>query len=218
MLRKKVSENQLSTNKNKKFKTDEIHNDELDSSVDNPASTNISKYFSHVQRTQIPMRVEDKILRLQIKLREDLSALNLIKPPITYVYNPLEYAFAPNEMYIKKYCTATKKILFMGINPGAFGMCQTGVPFGDPKWVRDWLKVDAEVRKPELECPARKILGFLSQRKEQSGDRFWGLFCKLCGSPENFFKHSFVSNFCPLAFMKSNGCNVTPGEIKNIQV
>ncbi|XP_018570974.1 single-strand selective monofunctional uracil DNA glycosylase [Anoplophora glabripennis] len=215
MLRKKISEN--SSKKNKKLKTDNTQNDQLNLYEDNTLSTNVSKYFPNVQVNQIMMTIENKILQLQIKLNEDLRALDLIKPPISFIYNPLEYAFGPNEVYIKKYCTTPKKILFVGMNPGAFGMCQTGVPFGDPKWVREWLKVEGEVKKPQIECPDRKILGFSSQRKEQSGHRFWGLFCKLCGTPENFFKHSFVSNFCPLTFLESNGRNITPGEIKNIQ-
>lgn len=210
MLRKKIDEN--SETKNKKMKKDDV----AELSEDN-ISTGVSKYFTNATN-EIQMTLENKVLQLQIKLNEDLRALDLVKPPIVYMYNPLEYAFGPNEVYIKKYCRTPKKILFIGMNPGPFGMCQTGVPFGDPKWVREWLKVEGEVGKPELECPDRKILGFSSQRKEQSGDRFWSLFCKLCGSPENFFKYAFVSNFCPLAFMKSNGCNITPGEIKNIQV
>ncbi|KAJ8965901.1 hypothetical protein NQ314_003842 [Rhamnusium bicolor] len=207
-----------SNNKNKRLKTEELQCGLLDLSVDNCTPTDISKYFPNLQRSEVPVTIENKLLELQIKLNRDLRALDMVKFPIEYMYNPLEYAFQPNELYVRKYCTTTKKILFVGMNPGPYGMCQTGVPFGDPRWVRDWLKIEGQVFKPTRECPERQILGFSSQRKEQSGDKFWGLFCKLCGSPENFFKYCFVSNFCPLAFMKSNGVNVTPTEIKNIQV
>lgn len=186
----------VSKNKNKKMKKDYAQSDAATSTT--------------LQRHEIQVTFEDKILQLQINLNEKLRALDLIKPPIAYVYNPLEYAFKPNEVYIKKYCSTPKKILFVGMNPGLNGMCQTGVPFGDVKWVRDWLKVKGEVGKPQLECLETKVLGFSWQRKEESGDRFWSLFCELCGSPENFFKNAFVINFCPLGFLNSEGNNVTP--------
>ena len=52
------------------------------------------------------------------------------------------------------------------------------------------------------------VAGFACKRKEVSGSRFWGYFQKTCGTPENFFKHCFVLNHCPLAFMKVNYYNL----------
>ncbi|CAB3248934.1 unnamed protein product, partial [Arctia plantaginis] len=47
-----------------------------------------------------------------------------------------------------------------------------------------------------------------------SGKRFWGLFKSLCGTPENFFKTSFVFNYLPQQWMTKTGRNLTPGEFK----
>ncbi|XP_060520307.1 single-strand selective monofunctional uracil-DNA glycosylase-like isoform X2 [Cylas formicarius] len=101
-----------------------------------------------------------------------------------------------------------------GLVIGPFGMCQTGVPFGDTYWVKNWLQIDGEVLKPLKECPNRPIFGFQCTRKEQSGDRFWNLFSELCTDPEKFFNCAFVYNYCPLAFMDGTGRNLTPADIK----
>src|SRR6185503_11363366 len=52
-------------------------------------------------------------------------------PPVAFVYNPLEYARAPHEAYLERYGRGPKEVLLLGMNPGPFGMAQTGVPFGD---------------------------------------------------------------------------------------
>ena len=36
-----------------------------------------------------------------------------------------------------------KRVVFLGMNPGPFGMAQVGVPFGEVAAVRDWLRIDA---------------------------------------------------------------------------
>ena len=51
--------------------------------------------------------------------------------PIHYVYNPLVYAREPHEAYLEKWGAKPKEIVLVGMNPGPFGMAQTGVPFGD---------------------------------------------------------------------------------------
>lgn len=131
-----------------------------------------------------------------------------------YLYNPLEYAFEPYCAYINKYGNSKKSILFVGMNPGPFGMCQTGVPFGEVNHVRDWLKIQEEVYKPKNECPNLPVLGFSCKRSEISGLRLWGCFKTICETPENFFRNCFVHNYCPLAFIGERGQNITPTEIK----
>lgn len=158
--------------------------------------------------------ISDLVLQLQVKLNNELNAVNFLSRKVKYVYNPLEYASKPNENYVRKYATSAKKVLFFGMNPGPFGMCQTGIPFGDVPSVRDFLKIEGLVNKPEKECPFRPILGFACSRREQSGMRFWACLEKLCQTPERFFENCFVLNYCPLAFMKENGCNVTPRELE----
>ena len=67
-----------------------------------------------------------------------------------------------------------REILFVGMNPGPFGMAQNGVPFGDTAMVRDWLGIEAPVERPRREHPKRPVLGLRMTRGEVSGARLWG--------------------------------------------
>jgi single-strand selective monofunctional uracil DNA glycosylase len=116
-------------------------------------------------------------------------------------------------MYLRKFGGSRKRVVFLGMNPGPFGMAQTGVPFGEVNVVRDWLKIDAKISKPELEHPKRAILGLECNRSEVSGFRLWGLFAKKFGTAEKFFAEHFVANYCPLVFMEGSGCNRTPDKL-----
>ena len=99
------------------------------------------------------------------------------------------------------------------MNPGPFGMVQTGVPFGDVAMVRDWLGITAPVGKPRNEHPKRPVAGFACQRSEVSGARLWGWARDRFGTPERFFRRFFVVNYCPLAFVESSGRNRTPDKL-----
>ena len=134
-------------------------------------------------------------------------------PPVTHVYNPLLYAWAPHEEYLRRYARGPKRIVFFGMNPGPFGMTQTGVPFGEIAAVRDWLKITAPIGKPDREHPKRPIHGFDCKRSEVSGKRLWGLFAERFGTPEAFFAEHFVTNYCPLVFCEKSGCNRTPDKL-----
>ena len=133
--------------------------------------------------------------------------------PVTQVYNPLDYARAPHEKYLRKFGGAKKRVIFIGMNPGPFGMVQTGVPFGEITAVRDWMGITAPVGKPEHYNSKRPVLGFDCPNSEVSGRRLWGLFAERFGSPEKFFKEHFVANYCPLAFVKKSGANFTPEKL-----
>ncbi|WP_235027028.1 uracil-DNA glycosylase family protein [Cognatazoarcus halotolerans] len=132
--------------------------------------------------------------------------------PVSHVYNPLDYAWAPNELYLRRYGASRKRVIFVGMNPGPFGMVQTGVPFGEIDTVRDWLGLEAEVGRPVTENPKRPIEGFDCTRSEVSGRRLWGLFRERFGSPEAFFAEHYVANYCPLAFF-DGGRNLTPDKL-----
>ena len=132
--------------------------------------------------------------------------------PVSHVYNPLDYAWAPNALYLQRFGLGKKKVIFVGMNPGPFGMVQTGVPFGEIVAVRDWMGIEAAVSKPAVENPKRPIEGFACPRSEVSGRRLWGLFAERFGSAEAFFADHFVANYCPLAFF-DNGRNLTPDKL-----
>jgi single-strand selective monofunctional uracil DNA glycosylase len=99
------------------------------------------------------------------------------------------------------------------MNPGPFGMTQTGVPFGEISAVRDWLKITAKIGKPAHENPKRPIQGFDCPRSEVSGRRLWGLFKERFDAPEKFFADHFVANYCPLVFCEQSGANRTPDKL-----
>jgi single-strand selective monofunctional uracil DNA glycosylase len=132
--------------------------------------------------------------------------------PISHVYNPLDYAWAPQEQYLRRYGNSAKKVMLVGMNPGPFGMVQTGVPFGEIAAVRDWMGIEAEVRIPAVQNPKRPIEGFACPRSEVSGRRLWGLFAERFGTAENFFAEHYVANYCPLAFFEE-GRNATPDKL-----
>ncbi|XP_042200214.1 single-strand-selective monofunctional uracil-DNA glycosylase 1 [Callorhinchus milii] len=155
---------------------------------------------------------------LQIELDLNLRLKELsFTDPVRYIYNPLEYAWDPHQCYVNKYCQARKEVLFLGMNPGPFGMAQTGVPFGEVKHVREWLGVNGLVGRPAVEHPKRPVRGLDCPQSEVSGARFWGFFKSLCGEPDVFFRHCFVHNHCPLVFMGETGRNLTPGELPAAQ-
>ncbi|XP_022084666.1 single-strand selective monofunctional uracil DNA glycosylase-like isoform X2 [Acanthaster planci] len=157
--------------------------------------------------------IADRFLsELVAPFNRDVAGMEFGKP-VEYVYNPLEYASEPHEDYIRKYCNSTKDILFLGMNPGPFGMAQNGVPFGEHDSVVNFLGITGNVGKPPKEHPKRQIVGLSCDRKEVSGSRFWGLWKTLCGTPEAFFRHAFVYNHCSLVFMSETGKNITPADM-----
>ena len=152
-----------------------------------------------------------------LKAAQQLSAhVRTLKftSPVTHVYNPLDYAWRAHEMYLRLYGNTTKRVIFLGMNPGPFGMAQTGIPFGQIAAVRDWLGITTKINKPRKENPKRPVLGFDCHRSEISGERLWGLFRERFGTAENFFREHIVMNYCPLAFMEERGRNRTPDKLK----
>jgi single-strand selective monofunctional uracil DNA glycosylase len=137
--------------------------------------------------------------------------------PVRCVYNPLDYAREPHELYLSRYGGGRKEVLLLGMNPGPFGMAQTGVPFGDVAMVRDWLGIVAPVGKPAGEHPKRPVLGFECRRAEVSGTRLWGWARDRFGTPQRFFERFFVANYCPLVFMEQSGANRTPDKLSSAE-
>lgn len=146
------------------------------------------------------------------KLSASLGGL-AFSAPVSFVYNPLEYAWRPHETYLNRYGEGTGRVIFLGMNPGPFGMAQTGIPFGEVNAVRDWLGIHEPVAKPANEHPKRPIEGFNCMRSEVSGRRLWGLFAERFGTSEAFFRNHFVLNYCPLVWMSETGANLTPDKL-----
>ena len=146
-------------------------------------------------------------------LLDDLKPLRFA-PPVTHVYNPLEYARKPYLQYCQRYGTPAKEIVLIGMNPGPWGMAQTGIPFGEITAVKEWMRIEAPVGQPAGMHPKRPVLGFDCTRSEVSGKRLWGWAQRNFETPARFFSRFFVANYCPLQFIESSGRNRTPNQLR----
>lgn len=145
-------------------------------------------------------------------LRDAVDRLDF-PPPVACVYNPLDYARAMYDAYLARFARRGVTALLLGMNPGPFGMVQTGVPFGEIAAVRDWMQLSASIRAPRRSLEARPVEGLACARSEVSGARLWGWARDRFGMPEHFRRHFFVANYCPLAFLAQTGRNITPDAI-----
>lgn len=158
-----------------------------------------------------PSATANALIAAAHELSDEVGAMRFAAP-VSHVYNPLDYAGAIHSAYLARYADAPRRVVFIGMNPGPFGMTQTGVPFGEIATVRDWLGLAAAVSKPANENPKRPIEGFDCARSEVSGRRLWGLFRQRFGTPDTFFREHFVANYCPLVFFEG-GRNLTPDKL-----
>ena len=156
-------------------------------------------------------RMPKSLVTLAQKLHETTAALKF--PGVPFVYAPLDYAWPLAEQYLRKYGRGPKRVVLVGMNPGPFGMGQTGVPFGEVSFVRDWMKITGNVSRPANEHPKRPILGLASPRSEVSGKRLWGAIAKAHPDARTFFDQAFVLNYCPLLFLGETGANLTPDKL-----
>jgi len=145
-------------------------------------------------------------------LARDLAPLSF-GPPVTHVYHVLAYAREPHEAYLRRFGAAPREVVLLGMNPGPFGMAQTGVPFGDARIVRDFLGIEGRVGRPAREHPKRRVLGLACPRAEVSGTRLWGWAQARFGSVERFAARFFVTNYCPVCFLEESGANRTPDKL-----
>lgn len=163
-------------------------------------------------RAEKSAAVADALLAASSELVRALAQLRFASP-VAYVYQPLEYAIAGYRAYVERWGASRREILWIGMNPGPFGMMQTGVPFGDVAMVRDFLGIEARIEKPTRAHAKRPIDGFACKRSEVSGTRLWGTIRDRFGSPDAFFARFFVANYCPLAFVEESGANRTPDKL-----
>ena len=154
----------------------------------------------------------DRLISIYRDLSMAVDRLAFSKPT-THVYNPLAYAWNPVSRYLELAGARTGRSVFLGMNPGPWGMAQTGVPFGTVTYVRDFLQIEGPVGKPDREHPKRPVMGFDVNREEVSGSRFWGWARDRYQDAAHFFDQFFVANYCPLVFMEESGRNRTPDKL-----
>lgn len=153
-----------------------------------------------------------ELVKISRRLSRAVSKLDF-PSPVTHVYNPLVYARDPHEQWLERYGPGTGRAVMLGMNPGPFGMAQTGVPFGEVGFVRDWLKIEGKVGKPKHEHEKRPVVGFDCTRSEVSGSRVWGWAKERFKTPKRFLSRYFIVNYCPLVFMEETGRNFIPEKL-----
>ena len=152
------------------------------------------------------------VVQIARALSDRLEELSFA-PPVACVYNPLVYARGPHEQYLRRFVGPHQSVVMLGMNPGPWGMAQTGVPFGEVAAAQDWMGIDLAVDKPAVEHPKRPVLGGDCPRSEVSGRRLWGWAAERFGAPEAFFARFAVLNYCPLSFMEESGRNRIPEKL-----
>jgi single-strand selective monofunctional uracil DNA glycosylase len=161
--------------------------------------------------------VAQNILDITKALSDRVEAM-AFGEPVTHVYNPLVYGWAAHADYLDRYGQGTGRVIWLGMNPGPFGMAQTAVPFGEIAHVRDWMGIRNVDQKPPDEHPKRPVLGFECTRSEVSGRRLWSWAKAHYGTADAFFTDNFVVNYCPLVFMEGkNGRNRTPDKLPSAE-
>ena len=151
----------------------------------------------------------------RLSLECDKAITNLQKAEaVAHATNPLDYAWPHHEQFIEQWGGLGATTLLLGMNPGPWGMAQTGVPFGATQVARDFLRIEAkELTTPANAHPKRPIVGMDLERQEVSGTRLWNLMEELYGSPESTFADLFVVNHCPLLLLGERGQNITPDKV-----
>lgn len=132
--------------------------------------------------------------------------------PVAHVYNPLRYAWSLHCQYLD-FVAPTARHLFLGMNPGPWGMVQSGIPFGEVNLVRDWMGLVDGYDCDVPQHSKRPLSGLQCSRSEVSGVRLWTLMKERFGTPKEFFRHHVIFNYCPLAFLEESGRNRTPDKL-----
>lgn len=158
------------------------------------------------------MEISERLIRAGRVLSDELRVMRF-SHPVTHTYLTTDYARGGYEGYLERFGGTRKRVLLLGMNPGPFGMAQTGVPFGEVGLVRDWMGLRPVVGRPEVEHPKRRVLGMDCPKSEVSGRRLWGYFSEKFPKAEDFFADHLVMNFCPLIWMRDTGANVTPDKV-----
>lgn len=125
----------------------------------------------------------ERLIRASRTLSTNLERIRF-GAPVTHVYNPLQHAGRGFRRYLRRFGDSPKRVVFLGMNPGPYGMTQTGVPFGEVERVRDWMGIEERIDRPLNEHPKRRIDGFACTRSEVSGARVWGAIAEHWGDPK----------------------------------
>ncbi len=150
-------------------------------------------------------------------LRDAIETVD-VGDKVAVTYNPLRYAWAPHEAFLRRFGATRKKALLVGMNPGPWGMAQNGIPFGTASVVKGWLGLDGHpVGQPDEVHPKRPVHGWACTRDEKSGERVWGFLRAMYGTPERALSELMIANHCPLLLYAESGANITPDKLRKAE-
>jgi single-strand selective monofunctional uracil DNA glycosylase len=136
------------------------------------------------------------------------------------VLDPGRYGERWHHRFRRCYPVGPRPLLVFGLNPGPYGMAQTGVPFTDlkrlefhlPRLWRELLAAREPVALPGLAPPS--LRPFLTRTFESSSVRVYKFLERAFGSAEQAFRRVAFVNPCPLLFIdRATGENRTPADL-----
>jgi single-strand selective monofunctional uracil DNA glycosylase len=136
------------------------------------------------------------------------------------VLNPGRYGERWHARFRRAYPMSPRPLLVFGLNPGPYGMAQTGVPFTDLKrlesalpglW-KDLVASGEPVTRPGLAPPS--LARHLTRTFESSSVRVYRFLERAYGRPELALREVVFVNPCPLLFIDpETGANRTPADL-----
>lgn len=136
------------------------------------------------------------------------------------VVNPGSYGERWHARFRRTYPLRRNPLLFCGLNPGPYGMAQTGVPFTDLKRLRaelPRLATELEATGSALVPPGlapAPLRPFLTRTFESSSVRVYRFLALVRETAEAALRDVVFVNPCPLLFVeRRSGENRTPADL-----
>lgn len=127
------------------------------------------------------------------------------------VWNPQLYGLPLYRRFAEGHLPAKPgALLAFGLNPGKYGMSQTGIPFTD---VTRAAQIGIPLEPPGV-APVSLRPFLKSYRVERSSASVYGLLDEVWGSPREGWRAMWALAPCGLLFLEKEGENVTPADAR----
>lgn len=93
------------------------------------SNENVTASDTAITSQHFQMAFWRRLYDIECRLSAELRKINFHSKDVAAVYNPIEYAADLHCDFLQKYLNGPKPVLFVGMNPGPFGMVQTAVNF-----------------------------------------------------------------------------------------
>jgi single-strand selective monofunctional uracil DNA glycosylase len=136
------------------------------------------------------------------------------------IWNPGVYGEPWHDRFRRCYPPGRHPLVLFGLNPGPYGMAQSGIPFTDiarlrsglPRLARELMEAGEKVETPGL-APG-SLRPYLGRTFESSSVRLYRFLERGWGSAETGWRQVVVANPCTLLFIDpASGKNRTPADL-----